>query len=131
MSVLGNSLVVVGILLLAATFYLGYEFYVSISVSQFASAQTAPSGASNGSIGGAIGGLVSGLVSSSDSFAVLIIKVILLFLFANIGYKFAALGVSQNRAASEMAREAQDEKEAQAGEDESASKPKAKGANKY
>ncbi|MEM3781592.1 MAG: hypothetical protein QXT43_01340 [Candidatus Micrarchaeaceae archaeon] len=96
-------MIIIGIVILAATLYFAYGFYTSISP-QATNVPVGISGANSSvaSISSSINGLVSGLLSSSDSLVVFVVKVMLLFLFANIGYKFVSLGISQNKASAEI-----------------------------
>ena len=90
-----------GVLIILFTLYTGYGLYGAI-MSQANSPQgTSPpasSGSLNQSIGSAINGAISSHLPSSGVF-LLLLDIMLLFLFANIGYKIAILGVHMNASA--------------------------------
>ncbi|MEM0074457.1 MAG: hypothetical protein QW091_00760 [Candidatus Micrarchaeaceae archaeon] len=102
MSILGNSMIIIGIVILVATLYLAYKFYISIAQATGVPLGIPTTNSSIASISTSINGLVSGLLSSSDSLVVFIVKILVLFLFANVGYKFVSLGISQNKASAEI-----------------------------
>ena len=104
MAALGDTLEAVGIAVLALTLYYGYELYSGIG-----GISVLPTLPSNVTISKSIGSLVTGLLSSSNSFMTLLLKVIVLFLFANIGYKFVALGIHMNKVETEKEESAKQE----------------------
>ncbi|MGC9037614.1 MAG: hypothetical protein ACP5GD_02935 [Candidatus Micrarchaeia archaeon] len=109
MAILGSVMEGVGIAILAITLYFAYELYTSIGgLSVLSSLPLLPA---NASISKSVSGLVSGLLSSSNSFMMLLLKIVLLFLFANIGYKFVALGINMNKAVAAAQNQKQTGKE--------------------
>ncbi len=121
MSASGNALIVAGILVLAGVIYIGYTLYLGINS---VSLTVLPNLPANESVSKSVNALVSGLLSSSNSFLLVFLKVIILFLFAGIGYKLAALGISQNKAVAEIENEAKAASSVQEAE-------KGKGFSKY
>ena len=113
MSLFGNALIVAGIAVLLVVLYLGYSFYNSVSSMQFTTSVATTSDSS--SVASAVNTLVNGLLSNTNSYFIVIIKIILLFLFASIGYKFAILGINENKAVAEAIAEASEQKEDEKG----------------
>jgi len=111
----GNALIVAGIVVLLVVLYLGYSFYNSVSSMQFTTSVATTSGSGSSSVSSAVNALVNGLLSNTNSYFIVIIKIILLFLFASIGYKFAALGINENKAVAEAIAEASEQKEDEKG----------------
>lgn len=91
MAVLGDSLMAIGIVLLAATLFLGYGIYSNPSTP--ASMPVGNATTVNGALNSIIGNMTLALSSETAVF----IRIILLFLFASVGYKFVSLGISANR----------------------------------
>lgn len=124
-------MIAVGCILLAVTFLMGYELYISLpSLQSLLALQQNATNSGNIVIGnqtssntvpvivGGISGLTSGITSSMNANllldSILIIKVTILFLFASVGYKFANLGISYNKTGSEK-KEGTEEKEQKQG----------------
>jgi len=91
MGVLGYSLVAIGIALLAFTFFLGYGLYVSFGSSS--TSYVAPT-QSNVSVSGAVASLTNSVNQSIRNSVYMLLEIVVLFLFASIGYKIAYIGVS-------------------------------------
>ncbi|MGC8629064.1 MAG: hypothetical protein ACP5T4_02540 [Candidatus Micrarchaeia archaeon] len=100
MSALGNGLIIIGLAILAGTFYLGYESYTGITSLQLITSLPA-----NTNVTKSVSSMANAIVSNSNSALVVILKIIILFLFASIGYKFVALGINQNKASIEIQKE--------------------------
>ena len=91
----------IGVLIILFTLYMGYGLYGTIMAKANApSSVTTSSSASslNQSISSAISSAIGAHLPSSGTF-LLLLEIILLFLFANIGYKIAILGVHMNASA--------------------------------
>lgn len=86
-------MMVVGIILLAATLFLGYDIYSNPP----AAPVSAPMGNAT-TINEALNGMVGNITTSLSSEAAVFVRVIILFLFASVGYKFVSLGISANKA---------------------------------
>jgi hypothetical protein len=93
MPALGYALIVAGILILSLTFVLGYVIYVNASQ---ASGLNPITSGPTGSINSTVSNLANSLSSTLTAESIILVKVVLLFLFANIGYKFVALGIKAN-----------------------------------
>jgi uncharacterized membrane protein len=104
MSILGDALIIAGILILSLTFVLGYVIYVNAS--QASGPNSVTSGPTN-SINSTVSNLANGLSSTLAAESIILVKVVLLFLFANLGYKFVVLGIKAN--AKPKAKEEKDE----------------------
>ncbi len=94
MAYLGYILISLGILIILFTFLIGYGLY-----EQANSKANAPYSqpAQNATVGGILGPLTSDLSSTINTGTYLSVEVIVLFLFASIGYKIAMIGVQINR----------------------------------
>ena len=88
---LGYALLGVGIALLAITFLLGYGIYQNETTQ---SVFQPTSSASGGNLTAVVGNTLANYLFSLDSSIYTIIAIIVLFLFATIGYKIALLGVN-------------------------------------
>ena len=86
----------IGVLIILFTLYIGYGLYDTIITQANApiASSSASSGSLNQSISSAINSAIGSHLPSSGVF--LLLDIILLFLFANIGYKIAILGVHMN-----------------------------------
>ena len=86
----------IGVLIILFTLYMGYGLYGTIITQANApiASSSASSGSLNQSISSAINSAIGSHLPSSGVF--LLLDIILLFLFANIGYKIAILGVHMN-----------------------------------
>ena len=87
----------IGVLIILFTLYMGYGLYGTI-ITQ-ANAPIASSSASSGSLNQSISSAINSAIGShlpSSGVFLLLLDIILLFLFANIGYKIAILGVHMN-----------------------------------
>jgi len=97
MSTLGDAFIIVGAALLLVTLFLGYSLYIDVSTNQnsYFPAKTA---ISNSSVNSAVSTLVDNMSFTLSAETLILIKIILLFLFGSIGYKFASLGIDANKA---------------------------------
>ncbi len=93
MSYKGDTLIAVGIIIILATLYMGYELYLGI---QKTSAQQALAPSVGGSVNASIGDLSTNLSNTINSSSYSLVEVVILFLFASIGYKVAAIGIKIN-----------------------------------
>ncbi len=89
---LAYALIAVGIILLAVTFLIGYGLYMDLN-SQFSAYAPATPSPQNSSIASSISSLTSGLGSTAKTSSFIMLQIIILFLFASIGYKVAYIGV--------------------------------------
>jgi len=89
---LAYALIAIGMILLAITFLIGYGLYTSLSEQSSAYAPV-PSTQQNSSITGSISTLTSNLGSTARTTSYIILQIIILFLFASVGYKIAFIGV--------------------------------------
>lgn len=89
----GSILLLLGIILLIFTFYIGYTLYLNVHALSMAppSIQTV-SNLNASELPSAIANNLINSIPTSNLFYY-VISVMLLFLFANIGYKFALLGI--------------------------------------
>ncbi len=104
MSSSGTAMVTVGIILLAVAVFFGYLVYTGTSTeseSTLISEIRNVSSASGNSVSGTAGFAVDLSPIFIES-TFLIVKILVLMLFANVGYKFVSLGLQENR---EAARE--------------------------
>jgi flagellar basal body-associated protein FliL len=88
---LAYVLIAIGIILLAITFLIGYGLYTSLS--EQSSAYAPVPSTQNSSITGSISILTSNLGSTVRTTSYIILQIIILFLFASVGYKIAFIGV--------------------------------------
>jgi hypothetical protein len=88
---LAYVLIAIGIILLAITFLIGYGLYTSLS--EQSSAYAPVPSTQNSSITGSISILTSNLGSMVRTTSYIILQIIILFLFASVGYKIAFIGV--------------------------------------
>jgi dolichol kinase len=116
-SVIGYALLAIGVLILAFTFYQAFEIFHEINTGtfqMFSTSQPTPIINQNTSIQGAINTAISSAFASlhlggyAESFMLLVI----LALFASIGYKFAKLGVEMLKASWPAANQTGDAKKA-------------------
>ncbi|MGC8538896.1 MAG: hypothetical protein ACP5MK_03450 [Candidatus Micrarchaeia archaeon] len=99
MSYFGYALITIGILVILFTFYLGYSMYNSIGYSLQAQPRaTSQSNASINSTISSISNSINSVTSQVSSMGYIVIQILLLFLFASIGYKIADLGIKTNSA---------------------------------
>jgi hypothetical protein len=98
----GYLLLFLGVVILLFTFYLGYRIYVSATAIHPPSASPQinyPSVGSGSNASSIIGPIITGAIQSVTSslnlsaYANFFIEIIVLYLFANVGYKIAKLGV--------------------------------------
>ncbi|MGB9732695.1 MAG: hypothetical protein ACP5P2_01215 [Candidatus Micrarchaeia archaeon] len=88
-SILGYFLIALGVVLLLLTFLMGYGLYESLSTQSYVqSGQPSPS-----NVTGAISSLTSNLSLTARETGFIFLEIIVLFLFANIGYKLSYLGI--------------------------------------
>jgi uncharacterized BrkB/YihY/UPF0761 family membrane protein len=87
---LGYSLIAIGIIMLLFTFLLGYGIYQNINNG---SLQIQHSNVAGSNVTALVGSTLQSLTSGANSSLSTIIEIIVLFLFANIGYKMATLGM--------------------------------------
>ncbi len=86
----GYILLAVGLLLLAFTFLLGYGLYQTFISSSFSYTGQKVSG---DNLTAVVGSALGSIASNANSNLYSVISIILLFLFASIGYKIAFLGI--------------------------------------
>lgn len=86
----GYALLVTGIAILMLTMLVGYGQYQTVVSGGNSYQQQKVSG---GNITQVVGSALGNISSSANSSIYMIISVILLFLFANIGYKISFLGI--------------------------------------
>ncbi|MEM0154890.1 MAG: hypothetical protein QW814_03605 [Methanothrix sp.] len=93
----GYAVFALGIAILLITLYIGYGLYQFISVQSKQPQQVvaAPQNSTAQNISSAISGAIGQSLPPKSDF-LYIIEIIFLFLFANIGYKIAILGVHMN-----------------------------------
>ncbi|MGC8587157.1 MAG: hypothetical protein ACP5K9_02615 [Candidatus Micrarchaeia archaeon] len=91
MGVLGYSLIAIGLALLVFTFILGYGLYMSFSSSSTGYMPTAQASAN---VSSAVSTLTNSINQSVRDSVYMLLEIVVLFLFASIGYKIAYLGVS-------------------------------------
>ncbi|MCL4387839.1 hypothetical protein M1567_01650 [Candidatus Marsarchaeota archaeon] len=92
---------VAGVLIILITLYMGYGLYGTI-IAAASSPHNTTTPASNGSLNQSISSAISSAIGAhlpSSGVFFLLLDIILLFLFANIGYKIAILGVHMNASA--------------------------------
>lgn len=106
MTTLGNCLVVAGIGMMLISLYLAYVLYTQLPNNgpQFVAQNT-----NSTSPAGAIGVLVNNLSNTIAQESYIILKIVIFFLVASIGYKFAHLGIDANKAADEVSRKEDEE----------------------
>lgn len=97
----GYALLAAGLLLMFITFLLGYGLYQTVVANSNAPAATSSSSYSGNSITQVVGSVLSNATSPLSSDMYTIISVIILFLFVDIGYKIAMLGVHMVSASEE------------------------------
>ncbi len=90
-SIIGYVLIAIGIILLLFTFLVGYGLYQSLNSEQYMT-QTPQ----NSNITVSIYSLTNNLSNTAKETGFIFLQIILLFLFANIGYKFVYLGIKMN-----------------------------------
>jgi hypothetical protein len=90
-SIIGYSLIAIGIILLLFTFLVGYGLYQSLNSEQYT-----PQTTQSSNITSSISSLTNSLGTTAKETGFIFLQIILLFLFANIGYKFVYLGIKMN-----------------------------------
>ncbi|MEM0201172.1 MAG: hypothetical protein QXD23_02090 [Candidatus Micrarchaeaceae archaeon] len=93
MSYKGDVLIVIGVLIIVITFILGYGLYNSTKQMQLLQSSVAISG---NNITNSFNQLATNISTSLNGPFYIIIDIIILFLFASIGYKIADLGIRIN-----------------------------------
>ena len=88
-NVLGYLLLSLGIAIILFTFLVGYGFYQKV----LTSSSITGSQQTYGNVSSEIGSLTSGLTQTAKEGTLLGINVLILFLFASIGYKIAMIGI--------------------------------------
>ncbi len=86
---LGYLLLSLGIAIILFTFLVGYGFYQKV----LTSSSITGSQQTYGNVSSEIGSLTSGLTQTAKEGTLLGINVLILFLFASIGYKIAMIGI--------------------------------------
>ena len=93
MSYKGDVLIVIGVLIIVITFILGYGLYTSTNQAKLLQ----PSGnISSNNITNSFNELATNISTNLNGPIYTIVDVIILFLFASIGYKIADLGIRIN-----------------------------------
>ncbi|MGC8571718.1 MAG: hypothetical protein ACP5RI_00830 [Candidatus Micrarchaeia archaeon] len=90
----GNILLIVGIIIILATLYEGYELYESIQLNNMIFQTTSPSVSSSSTVNATLTNLdlnINEVLRTSSDY---LIEIVILFLFASIGYKISYLGVT-------------------------------------
>lgn len=88
----GYALLAVGLLMLVFTFLLGYGIYQNAtSASMIATTNQKVTG---NNITAVVGSILQNATSPLDSSIYTVISIVVLFLFASIGYKIAILGIN-------------------------------------
>jgi hypothetical protein len=88
---IGYALLAVGLLMLIFTFLLGYGVYQNVTAaSMFPNANQKVSGSNLSAV---VGSAIQNATAPLDSSIYTIISIVVLFLFASIGYKMAMLGI--------------------------------------
>ncbi len=95
-SYLGYALIGVGIAIILLALLLGYGVYSSAN-GDLNSLALIGTGSGSSTVNGSISALTANLQSTATVGTYTAIEVIVLFLFASIGYKIAYLGVQMNR----------------------------------
>ncbi|MFP3289065.1 MAG: hypothetical protein RXO35_01375 [Candidatus Micrarchaeota archaeon] len=86
-SILGYTLIALGVIILLATFFIGYGLYASLNSEGYTPLPNQPS------INSSISTLTNTLATTAKETGFIFLQILILFLFASIGYKFADLGV--------------------------------------
>lgn len=94
MSYKGDALIAVGVAVILIAMLLGYELYVGAQRSMVLGSQQQ---GANGGINASSDNLIAGLNGTVSTSAYYIIEILVLFLFANIGYKIALIGTKINK----------------------------------
>jgi tellurite resistance protein TehA-like permease len=95
MSIFGDALIIVGIGMLLFSFFVGYLIYTDITQNPgnyVWSTNPNPSSPINASVSD----LINNLSLTVDSESLIAVRVVILFLFASVGYKIAELGMRAN-----------------------------------
>ncbi len=104
MSTLGNVLVAAGIGMMIVSLYLAYSLYTSLS-----NQGPAPVSQTNMTSSSAAAALVNDVSSTVSQESYIILKIVIFFLLASVGYKFARLGLEANRDSVERDRKEDEE----------------------
>jgi hypothetical protein len=89
----GDALLVVGLAMLAFSLFLAFLQYVQLSQSP----QISTSIQSNVSAANAVSILINNLSQTLNSESYVLIKIVIFFFIANVGFKFAKLGMEMNK----------------------------------
>ncbi len=102
---IGYALIGLGVIIILFSLLLGYGIYVSASSNLNDIALISPSGGNT--INGSVSILSSNLQSTATTGTYAAIEVIVLFLFASIGYKLAYLGIQMNKQSGKQEKQVQ------------------------
>jgi len=94
MSYKGDVFIAVGVIVILAALYLGYSLYTSVQSNNTLQTQTQ---AGAGSINSSFSSLSNNISNTIRVNAYYLIEIVVLFLFASIGYKIALIGMTINR----------------------------------
>ncbi|MCL5008601.1 MAG: YdgA family protein [Candidatus Marsarchaeota archaeon] len=107
MSYKGDVLIIVGVAIILLALYLGYTVYTDVQAANALQPQQQQSANINASISA----LTSNASSSIRTSSYYIIEVLILFLFASIGYKISLIGTKINIEDKSDGLQAQDHKQ--------------------
>ena len=88
-SILGYALIALGIIVLLVTFLMGYGLYENLSTQNYIPA----TGSSGSNITSSISTLTGSLGTTAKETSIIFLQIVILFLFASIGYKITYLGI--------------------------------------
>ncbi len=108
MSYKGDAFVVVGVAVILISMLLGYGLYTNAQRNSALGSQLQGSGSN---ISASVSSLSTGLNNTVSTSAYYIIEVLVLFLFANIGYKIALIGIKISKDESVPGRQQRTQKQ--------------------
>jgi hypothetical protein len=91
---LGDSLIVVGLVVLIFSLFLAFLLYTQLSNQ---GPQIVTSTPSNVSVSSAVSVLINNLTQTLNSESYLMIKIVIFFFISSVGYRFARLGMEMNK----------------------------------
>jgi hypothetical protein len=100
MSKLGDTLIISGIAIMIVTLFLAFQMYTTLPNQGPVNLLPSPSNITEANMAGVLTNNIS-IVIAGESY--LIMKIVIFFLVATVGYKFAHLGIEANKAEKEAA----------------------------
>ena len=99
----GNMFLIIGILIIFATLYIGYNLYENIQLNNIIEQTSPTSTSSTSTINSTLNNMNLNINETIKTSTNYLIEIMLLFLFASIGYKIAYLGITINKGKSQQA----------------------------